>query len=204
MSYPDRLRGTDFNSAALAAAVTMPCRDGDLRWENQLLDISDLQDICTCLAEIPEVDYEDDGDLHHSDNEGRLPHYTVKEFLISDRIQQSPASYFHFSQKSTLSLWAETVIGFLLHFDPVDIGYSSDTSKEAWDRFQRPVKGSQNRTRILTLSAFYAFSISGWPRLVWNFDDEGGGQEVFGLLSTSWTPDAPTSSSSATAPIQRR
>jgi len=191
MSYPDRLNGTYFSSAALAAAVTMPCRDGDLRWENQLLDISDLQDICTCLAEIPEVGYEDDDLYFLYNKKGRLSHYTVKEFLISDRIQQGPASYFHISQKSTLSLLAETVIGFLLHFDPVDIGYSSDTSKEAWHRFQRPAKGSENRTRILTLSAFYAFSIGGWPKLVKNFDDEGGGQEVFGLLFDLLDPRRP-------------
>jgi len=192
MSYPDLLIGVGyFNSVALAAAVTMPCRDGGLRWGGQLLDISDLQDICTCLAEIPEVDYEDDEDLFASYNEGGLSHYTVKEFLISDRIQQGPASYFQISQKSTLSLLAETVIGFLLHFDPVDIGYSSDASKGTWDRFQPPVQGSENRRRILNLSAFYVFSIGGWPRLVESFDHEGGGQEVFSLLFDLLDPRRP-------------
>lgn len=177
---------SELTSDALAAAVTLPFQDGYLRWEDQLRDVSDLRDICRYLAAIPSVHYDDIGYPTHS-KEPRLSHYTVKEFLISDRIKHGPASDFHISRQSTLVMSAKTVLVFLLHLDPLTIGYMG----RYFCHREFPAKEDENREKILALSSFYEFSILSWHKILQGVDGEGGDQEVFNLLFDLLDPRRP-------------
>lgn len=109
--HPSRLRRGRLwlTLAPLAVAVTLPCHHGALRLEDLLLDVSDLQDICTCLTVLPEVNYKNGG--WKFTPPAMLSHYTVKEFLVSDGPQHSIAAQFRISESSSNILIPEMVHG---------------------------------------------------------------------------------------------
>lgn len=96
----------------LAVAVTMPCQGGKFRLEEQLFDPSRLHDIFGCLITVVKGRR---GDYF------RLAHYTVKEFLLSDRIklENGPASCFYMDEFSAEILVTRTLLKSLLDLDAV-------------------------------------------------------------------------------------
>jgi ankyrin repeat protein len=63
------------------------------------------------------------------DRELRLAHYSVKEYLVSDRIKQGPASKFHISENEAHELMAKASLTYLSTFDqPLSVSLSTTAS----------------------------------------------------------------------------
>ncbi len=79
--------------------------------DNRILDPEALLEICTCLITItPEKDAEDDKNFSRV----QLAHYTVKEYLLSDRIGHSSASSFQMSTELVYPFVAKCFIIYML------------------------------------------------------------------------------------------
>lgn len=85
-----------------AVVVDVENPAADLNSDCQLLHSDSLLSICTCLI------------IHVKNSEIRLAHYTVKEYLISERIQHGPAAYFFVSDDAAKALFTKTAIVNLL------------------------------------------------------------------------------------------
>lgn len=70
----------------LVEAVVVDVEQLSFSPEKRLLDKNDLFEICTCLITLT------------SRNEVRLAHYSVKEYLVSERIHRGPATAFQISE----------------------------------------------------------------------------------------------------------
>jgi hypothetical protein len=82
--------------------------------ENRVLDPEALLEVCTCLITImPRDDAQGDKDYF----EVQLAHYTVKEYLISDRIGRGSAATFQISRESAYSFTAKCFIIYMLDED---------------------------------------------------------------------------------------
>lgn len=86
----------------LAEAVIVDVEQLALKPEYRFLDKNALFEICTCLVTLDGYD------------EVNLAHYSVKEYLISDRIQRSTAAAFQISPAAYHVLLAKTALVYLL------------------------------------------------------------------------------------------
>jgi hypothetical protein len=86
----------------LAEAVIVDVEKLSFKTESRFLDRNALFEICTCLI------------THEFDDEVRLAHYSVKEYLVSERIQQSTAREFYISKAAADILVAKTALVYLL------------------------------------------------------------------------------------------
>lgn len=97
------MRPLRLEELAEAAVVRPECRS--LGAEDRLRDHHDILMICSSLVTLSEG------------NELRLAHYSVQEYLLSDRIAMGPASAFHLVQGIVDDNIAEICITPLLMFD---------------------------------------------------------------------------------------
>lgn len=97
--------GTDDNHRLdwLAEAVIVDVEQLSFSPEKRLLDKNDLFEICTCLITLT------------SSGEVILAHYSVKEFLSSERIQLGPATSFQISETACDVLTAKIFLVYLLN-----------------------------------------------------------------------------------------
>jgi hypothetical protein len=80
--------------------------------ENLILQSKDfIEELCTCLVKLDES-----SEFHPR---LRLAHYTVKEYLYSDRIKYSKVGYFHCSNESAAFIYCMTSILYLLNISYV-------------------------------------------------------------------------------------
>ena len=54
--------------------------------------------------------------FYHESEEVRLAHYSVKEYLVSDRVRVGAAKKYSISEIAANTLIAETCLAYLLHF----------------------------------------------------------------------------------------
>ncbi|OCL07885.1 hypothetical protein AOQ84DRAFT_267871, partial [Glonium stellatum] len=87
--------------------------------DQRLQDPKDVLSICGSLISISD-----------NDNVVRLSHYSVKEYLLSDRIRMGSQSRYHVSQIETDIFMAETCLAYFLEFDT----WSYDIISELNDR----------------------------------------------------------------------
>jgi hypothetical protein len=80
------IEGDTFSIEQLAEAVIVDIDQGSFTTDSRLLDPTDLLEICTCLVTINE------------DENVSLAHYTVAEYLASERILDGPAATFKASR----------------------------------------------------------------------------------------------------------
>ncbi|KAF1951390.1 hypothetical protein CC80DRAFT_210542 [Byssothecium circinans] len=74
-----------------------------------LLSPTAIQDICGCLTNTSSVQYRWDGDTTAFKTTG-LAHYTVKEFLFSDRLASSNLCYFALSEKDVITEYLTEIL----------------------------------------------------------------------------------------------
>jgi hypothetical protein len=149
----------DLSCSMLAVAVVLPDHGGRFVSKNQLLGISELSEICTCLI----------GDIAN-DLRPKLAHYTVKEFLYADRIRTGKAQRFRSSAKAGRVLFAETVLTSLLYEDyQTTSQYSTiDPASIEWS-----VSGYQQ---------FLEFALSQWKECVREVGKLGGDDRIYDLV----------------------
>ncbi|KAL9122142.1 MAG: hypothetical protein Q9187_001305 [Circinaria calcarea] len=90
--------------------------------ENRLLNPHGILQICSSLITLStkpggwsDLIYDEDR------SEVRLAHYSVKEYLVSDRIRAATARKYSISNMAAHELIAETCLAYLLHFDNPEI-----------------------------------------------------------------------------------
>lgn len=104
------------DSYALAEAVIVDVEQLSFKPEYRFLDRNALFEICTCLI------------THTASGQVNLAHYSVKEYLISKRIQHSPAAAFKISPVAHYALFIKTCLVYLL-----DITYDGLRSYKDYD-----------------------------------------------------------------------
>jgi hypothetical protein len=98
----------------LADAVSYDGSRESIDHQNNLLGIKSLQEICTCFISVSEVQKTDD--LACNGHGVVLAHYTVKEFLFSERIVTGPVSDFHTSAEATTRVFYTMMFSYLLDY----------------------------------------------------------------------------------------
>jgi hypothetical protein len=92
----------DGGAAALAEAAIIDVERLKFDPKDRLLSHGDLFEICSCLI------------TESGENGVKLAHYTVKEFLVSERIKNSPATEFQTSEDIANGLICKTMLIYLL------------------------------------------------------------------------------------------
>ena len=99
----------DEDPAKLAEAVIVDVEHLIFSQNDRLLSLDDLFEICTCLITSTEF-----GGV-------KLAHYTVKEYLVSERIKDSPARQFQISEDIANGLLCKTMLLYLLNISYPDV-----------------------------------------------------------------------------------
>ena len=84
--------------------------------ESRLLNPHNIFQMCSCLITLSSKSSEwSDLPCYDDNNEVRLAHYSVKEYLISDRLRAGVAGKYSISKMAANTLIAETCLAYLLH-----------------------------------------------------------------------------------------
>lgn len=83
------------------------------RPEARLLDPRDILTICSTLVNVTTTA---ESDSSTETQELRLAHFSVKEYLISDRLKKTPMYHYHITPISANVSMAQTCLTYLLHF----------------------------------------------------------------------------------------
>ena len=116
--------------------------DAKLNPENRLAEPGDVLTLCSSLVTIIDTDCDDDEESRmeniyaaDSTSETRLPmvrlaHFSVKEYLVSDRIRTASAAFFRIDEKVSNAVIGEISLSCLLLYDKVSFSDSEAFSKE--------------------------------------------------------------------------
>lgn len=130
---------------ALAEAVIVDVEQLSFSPEKRLLDRNALFEICTCLITVT------------SEDKVILAHYSVKEYLDSERIKLGPATSFQISEIASEALGTMICLVYLLDitYEGVcsDVDYSgmTDNQKEAYHCYE------DGKFPLLTTALFWLF-----------------------------------------------
>lgn len=92
--------------------------DATFRPEQRLPDPRDILTICSTLISVTTVANEEDASAQTAQTEEvRLAHFSVKEFLVSDRLKKASMHRYHITQLSAHVSMAKTCLTYLLHFE---------------------------------------------------------------------------------------
>ena len=152
---------------ALAEAVVVDVEQLSFSPEKRLLDKNYLFEICTCLITLT------------SKEEVRLAHYSVKEYLFSERIQRSPTASFQISEIGCGVLAKKICLVYLL-----DITYDGVCSaKDYLSKFTKDQRYDYNHQ----LAANFPFLTTA---LCWDLNDIGTISDlaIDGLLIRLFNP----------------
>lgn len=161
--------------------------------ERRFTDIQDILEPCSSLIStvgnayrIPKVVYlDEDGvqqgaDDEHSPVYVRLAHFTVKEFLLSQRIRHGIGKVYGLEEIDSNGLIAEDCLAYLLHIDPVEPFDSVSITSyplaryaaSNWFNHVRMAEDSTGRTTALIMELLWPKKIAAlnnWIRL-YNFE----------------------------------
>jgi Ankyrin repeats (3 copies) len=164
----------------------------------RLLNPQEVLTICSSLVTITE-DKNTGGYLPSTNREEvRLPHFSVKEYLISEHVRGGCASVFYFNQHLANSLIAETCLAYLLQFDKPFHGQDircrhillnyplSEYAAEHWVRHARSARSCSSDTLqklIMTLLNTKHAMYANWLKLhdpddpwkIWSHNGRKGG-----------------------------
>jgi hypothetical protein len=131
LAYHSHHLADDDGAASLAEAAIVDVEQLKFDPNDRLLSHGDLFEICSCL-------------ITKSEKTGvKLAHYTVKEFLVSERIKNSPATEFQTSEDTANGLICKTMLIYLLENrcdcvpQAADYLSSSDANKILFDHCVR-------------------------------------------------------------------
>jgi ankyrin repeat domain-containing protein 50 len=95
--------------------------------EDRLFDPHNVLEICSSMVTLSETRIRDRGTfgppvpvttkIEDGSRELRLAHYSVKEYIVSQRIRQSPMAIFYVNDSLAHEYMAEVCLIYLLHFD---------------------------------------------------------------------------------------
>jgi hypothetical protein len=89
-------------------------------FELRLLDPRALLDICSSLVNVSLSTYYGWNGVPNETGELRLAHYSVKEYLVSERIQTGPAAAYKIQEIHANKTIAESCLAYLLHFEKLN------------------------------------------------------------------------------------
>lgn len=112
--------------------------------ENRLAEPEDVLNICSSLVITTDTDSDDSKEGENGNTLGleptsasktkvtmvRLAHFSVKEYLVSDRIRIGPAAFFSIDEKVSNSVIGETCLSCLLLYNEASFSNSKEFSQE--------------------------------------------------------------------------
>jgi ankyrin repeat domain-containing protein 50 len=164
----------------LAEAVVLGPDKCSLNNRDRLLDPYEVLHICSSLVVLGNGDMQDtdeDDDQGKNGNEEdenvqarkivSFAHFSVKEYLISERIRQGPASSFSVSASAAHAFIGQTCLSYLLNFDkndslpanPLDVFPLIKYSARYWHHhvsFATGYPAYSEKTVMLTLKLFHS------------------------------------------------
>ncbi|PVH67497.1 hypothetical protein DL98DRAFT_296048, partial [Cadophora sp. DSE1049] len=152
--------------------------------ENRLPDPRDLLTICSSLVTTISVTTEGNDGASNETTELRLAHFSVKEYLISDRIRTGTAFQYDIQSRGEEEI-AQSCVTYLLHFQSGVLTLRNlDTfplalyAAEYWCRHFRAMKDSDQATK-LGMQLFQGDAFINWIRL-WDLDEPWRGSDISG------------------------
>jgi hypothetical protein len=154
---------------SLAKVVSMDIERYPFSSGSELLDPKDLLEICSCLitARCAYNRYWEDPELAH---------YTVKEFLVSERIKIGPANDFYVSETSTLVFIAKSYLVYLLSDDYANLCDENGIMMPVQTQYTHP---------------FLYYSVVHWQDCVKSVEKGGGDATVTDLVLKLLDPSEP-------------
>jgi hypothetical protein len=138
--------------------------------ENRLPEPRDLLTICSSLVTIVAGTVKDNKGAFNETTELRLAHFSVKEYLISDRIRKGMAFQYDIQSRAEEEI-AQTCLSYLLHFQKgVLTSGNLNTfplaryAAEHWCRHFRAVEDWDQACK-LSLQLFQGDALKNWIRL---------------------------------------
>jgi hypothetical protein len=139
--------------------------------ENRPLDVYGPLEHCACLITYA-IDH--NADQYDGEDEDRevvtieLTHYTVKEFLTSDRIANSPASSFHMSNDTMNTLAATCSVVYLFEGDYQRYDCGPTTERE---------------------ESMFVWAESHWQKAIWGIESESSKCIITAMLLKLFDPN---------------
>jgi Ankyrin repeats (3 copies)/Ankyrin repeats (many copies) len=115
------------NMAEVAEAIAVDRNNQIFDIENRMFDIFSVLDICSSLVTLSERKTTLEEDQSEETRKLQLAHYSVKEYIISSRIQTSHAKKFAIKETEAHEYMGEACLIYLLHFNMSDSIYA-----DAW------------------------------------------------------------------------
>jgi hypothetical protein len=115
------------NIAEVAEAIAVDRNNQIFDIENRMFDIFSVLDICSSLVTLSEGKTTLEEDQTEETRKLQVAHYSVKEYIISSRIQTSHAKKFAIKETEAHEYMGEACLIYLLHFNRSDSIYA-----DAW------------------------------------------------------------------------
>jgi ankyrin repeat protein len=115
------------NIAEVAEAIAVDRNNQIFDMKNRMFDIFSVLDICSSLVTLSEKKTTLEKDQTEETRKLQLAHYSVKEYIISSRIQTSHAKTFAIKETEAHEYMGEACLIYLLHFNRSDSIYT-----DAW------------------------------------------------------------------------
>jgi ankyrin repeat protein len=169
----------------VAEVIAVDIKD-DPRFDpgNRLREPRDILTICSSLVTTAASIIETRGGNSYEIEELRLAHFSVKEYLISDRIRTGPAAQYTIEERAEEHI-AQTCLIYLLYFRGPIVLTSNNVAEfrlasyaaEYWTQHARVAKKDTDRINQLSIELFRSESDAyvNWIRL---FDLDGGSRYV--------------------------
>ncbi|KAG9240039.1 hypothetical protein BJ878DRAFT_469094 [Calycina marina] len=154
----------------MVEVIAIDTEQSQFNSENRLPDPRDLLTICSSLVTTISVTTEGDYGNSHQITELRLAHFSVKEYLISDRIRTGTVFQYDIQSRGEEEI-AQSCLKYLLHFQRgVLTSGNLNTfplalyAAEHWCRHFRALKAPDQASK-LTMQLFQGDAFQNWIRL---------------------------------------
>ncbi|KAH0550901.1 hypothetical protein GP486_007735, partial [Trichoglossum hirsutum] len=148
--------------AEVAEATTVDRDNQVFNIENRMLNISDILSVCSSLVTLSEGGATLRNDHTEGTRELRLAHYSVKEYLVSTRIQESQAEKFAIKETEAHEYMGEVCLIYLLYFNKSDSIYVGawvdypflQYAARSWYGHRRAISDASSRIKGLSTAIF--------------------------------------------------
>ncbi|KAH9207858.1 hypothetical protein DL95DRAFT_312889, partial [Leptodontidium sp. 2 PMI_412] len=154
----------------LVEVIAIDTKQSRFNPKNRLPDPRDLLTICSSLVTTAAVTVNDDNGAHNETIELMLAHFSIKEYLISDRIRTGIAFQYNLQSGGEEEI-TQSCLTYLLHFQRGILNSENLNTfplalyaAEHWCRHFRAMKGSDQATK-LSMQLFNGDAFKNWIRL---------------------------------------
>ncbi|KAI9770356.1 MAG: hypothetical protein M1839_003233 [Geoglossum umbratile] len=162
--------------AEVAEAITVDRDNQFFDTENRMFDVFSILSICSSLVTLSEKKAALKNGQTEEMRELRLAHYSVKEYLVSRRIQESEASKFAIKETEAHEYMGEVCLIYLHYFNNSDSLYTDvwvdypflQYAAESWYGHRQAVSDSSSKIVDLSAALFdikRGFQFINWLRL---------------------------------------